>query len=171
MTLLTFDSIDSTNNYVKKNADTLKHFTVVRARYQTAGRGQFDRQWQSNPNENLLVSIFLKQFKSTTTVQKIEEVLLQSCNSFFKHYGLITNHKLPNDLMVQGKKIAGMLIETKQTSGQLDYVILGIGLNINQQSFVSLASATSLAIISKNIHPIDNVFEVFLTALKPLLSL
>jgi biotin-(acetyl-CoA carboxylase) ligase len=73
--------------------------------------------------------------------------------------------------MVQGKKIAGMLIETKQTSGQLDYVILGIGLNINQQSFVSLASATSLAIISKKIHPIDDVFEVFLTASKPLLSL
>jgi BirA family biotin operon repressor/biotin-[acetyl-CoA-carboxylase] ligase len=171
MTLLTFDTIDSTNNYVKEHANQLAHFTVVRARYQTAGRGQFNRQWQSNPNENLLVSFFLKTFKKNTTVQTIEQVLLQSCHHFFKHFGLTTVHKLPNDLMVQGKKIAGMLIETKQTDGKLDHVILGIGLNINQQSFDNLSTATSIALISKKIHPIDDVFEIFLTASKPLLSL
>jgi biotin-(acetyl-CoA carboxylase) ligase len=62
MAILTFDSIDSTNNYLKIHADSLPHFTIVRARFQHAGRGQLMRQWQSNPNENILVSFLLRHF-------------------------------------------------------------------------------------------------------------
>lgn len=162
MAILTFDSIDSTNNYLKLHADDLPHFSIVRARYQHAGRGQFMRQWQSNPNENILVSLLLKTFKPDTTVKKIETNLIEICRSFFKYYGVEVTHKLPNDLLVDQQKISGMLIETKQEGNALKQVILGVGLNINQTSFVDLPGATSLAIITKKSYPIDEVFQVFI---------
>jgi biotin-(acetyl-CoA carboxylase) ligase len=56
MAILTFDTIDSTNNYLKLHADSLPHFTIVRARFQHAGRGQLVRQWQSNPFNSMPMS-------------------------------------------------------------------------------------------------------------------
>jgi biotin-[acetyl-CoA-carboxylase] ligase BirA-like protein len=162
MAILTFDTIDSTNNYLKLHADTLPHFSMVRARYQHAGRGQLMRQWQSNPNENILVSLLLKTFKPGSTVKTIEARLINICRSFFKHYGVDVTHKLPNDLLVGQHKISGMLIETKQEANELKQVILGVGLNINQTSFADLPFATSLAILTKKTYPIDDVFQVFI---------
>ena len=168
MAILTFDSIDSTNNYLKIHADSLPHFTIVRARFQHAGRGQLMRQWQSNPNENILVSFLLKTFSTYKNVKTIESAFIQLCQSFFKHYGVVVEHKLPNDLMVGGKKISGMLIETKQQADTLQHVILGIGLNINQTSFVNLPNATSLAILTKKTYLIDDLFEHFIEVCSPL---
>jgi biotin-[acetyl-CoA-carboxylase] ligase BirA-like protein len=168
MAILTFDTIDSTNNYLKIHADSLPHFSIVRARFQHAGRGQLMRQWQSNPNENILVSFLLKTFHHYPNVKAIESTFITLCQSFFKHYGVMVDHKLPNDLMVSGKKISGMLIETKQQADRLQHVILGIGLNINQTSFVNLPTATSLAILTKKTYPIDKLFEHFVEVCSPL---
>jgi len=168
MAILTFDTIDSTNNYLKLHADSLPHFTIVRARFQHAGRGQLVRQWQSNPNENILVSLLIKSFQQYANIKAIESAFIQLCQSFFTHYGIHVDHKLPNDLMVNGKKIAGMLIETKQQENTLQHVILGVGLNINQTSFVNLPSATSLAILTKKTYPIDALFEHFIEVCSPL---
>jgi biotin-[acetyl-CoA-carboxylase] ligase BirA-like protein len=168
MAILTFDTLDSTNNYLKLHADTLPHFSIVRARFQHAGRGQLMRQWQSNPNENILVSFLLKTFHQHSNIKTIESTFIRLCQSFFKQYGVDVEHKIPNDLMVEGKKISGMLIETKQQAGVLQHVILGVGLNINQTSFVNLPSATSLAIITKKKYPIDKLFEDFVEVCSPL---
>jgi BirA family transcriptional regulator, biotin operon repressor / biotin---[acetyl-CoA-carboxylase] ligase len=168
MAILTFDTIDSTNTYLKLHADTLPHFTIVRARFQEAGRGQLMRQWQSHPNENILVSFLIKDFQRFQTVKVIESAFIQFSQSFFKHYGVMVDHKLPNDLMVDGKKISGMLIETKQQGNMIQHVIVGIGLNINQTSFVHLPSATSLAILTKKTYPIDVLFDHFVEVCSPL---
>jgi biotin-[acetyl-CoA-carboxylase] ligase BirA-like protein len=168
MAILTFDTIDSTNNYLKLHADTLPHFTIVRARFQEAGRGQLMRQWQSHPNENLLVSFLIKDFRRYSTVRAIESAFIQFCQAFFKHYGIVVEHKLPNDLIISGKKISGMLIETKQQESTLQHVIVGIGLNINQTSFDHLPSATSLAILTKKTYPIDILFDHFVEVCSPL---
>jgi biotin-[acetyl-CoA-carboxylase] ligase BirA-like protein len=168
MAILTFDTIDSTNNYLKLHADSLPHFTIVRARFQEAGRGQLMRQWQSHPNENLLVSFLIKDFHQYPTVKSIESAFIQFCQTFFKHYGIVVEHKLPNDLIVGGKKISGMLIETKQQESTLQHVIVGIGLNINQTSFDHLPSATSLAILTKKTYPIDILFDHFVEVCSPL---
>jgi BirA family transcriptional regulator, biotin operon repressor / biotin---[acetyl-CoA-carboxylase] ligase len=168
MAILIFDTIDSTNNYLKLHADTLPHFSIVRARFQEAGRGQLMRQWQSNPNENILVSFLIKDFRQYPTVKAIESAFIQCSQSFFNHYGVIVDHKLPNDLIVEGKKISGMLIETKQQGNVLHYVIVGIGLNINQTTFVHLPSATSLAILTKKTYPIDILFDHFIEVCSPL---
>lgn len=164
MHVITFDSIDSTNNYLKIHHQDLPHFTVVRARYQSAGRGQLSRQWISNPNENLLVSFLFKDIKSPLQVQSIEKIAISLCISFFKAYGIQATHKLPNDILVDGKKIAGMLIETKQMDQAFAYVILGIGININQKIFTGLDSATSLHLLTRSSYDIDEVFRDFLEA-------
>jgi BirA family transcriptional regulator, biotin operon repressor / biotin---[acetyl-CoA-carboxylase] ligase len=168
MAILTFDTIDSTNNYLKLHADTLPHFSIIRARFQEAGRGQLMRQWQSNRNENILVSFLIKDFRQFPTVKAIESAFIQCCQSFFNHYGVVVDHKLPNDLIVEGKKISGMLIETKQQGNVLHYVIVGIGLNINQTSFIHLTSATSLAILTKKTYLIDHLFDHFIEVCSPL---
>ncbi len=164
MNLITFDTIDSTNNYLKTHEKNLPHLTVVRARYQTMGRGQFTRQWISNPNENILVSFLFKTFHSSVTIQQIEKITIEICQDFLASYGIKTTHKLPNDLMVEGKKIAGMLIETKQLESAFAYVVVGIGININQQTFSNLTNATSLTIQTKKIYDIDETFSNFLKA-------
>jgi biotin-[acetyl-CoA-carboxylase] ligase BirA-like protein len=168
MAILTFDTLDSTNNYLKLHADALPHFTIVRASFQDAGRGQLMRQWQSNPNENILVSFLIKSFHQYPNVKGIESAFIRLCQSFFSHYGIHTDHKMPNDLMVDGKKIAGMLLETKQQANTLQYVILGVGLNINQTSFTNLPSATSMAILTNKTYPIDVLFDHFVEVCSPL---
>jgi BirA family biotin operon repressor/biotin-[acetyl-CoA-carboxylase] ligase len=114
------------------------------------------------------VSFLLKTFSTYKNVKTIESAFIQLCQSFFKHYGVVVEHKLPNDLMVGGKKISGMLIETKQQADTLQHVILGIGLNINQTSFVNLPNATSLAILTKKTYLIDDLFEHFIEVCSPL---
>src|SRR5690554_8185763 len=59
--LMEFDIIDSTNEYLKNNYQKLPNFTIVKANYQTKGRGQFGRVWESNYNENLLFSLLIKK--------------------------------------------------------------------------------------------------------------
>ncbi|MEN9819962.1 MAG: hypothetical protein RL379_740 [Bacillota bacterium] len=162
MNVMTLDSIDSTNNFIKTNINSLPHLTVVRARYQTAGRGQLSRQWMSNPNENILVSFLFKNFTSSVTPQTIEKIAITSSQNFLLSYGVKATHKLPNDLLVGGKKIAGMLIETRHIDATLEYVILGIGININQKNFTGLANATSLALITNKVFEIDEIFASFL---------
>ena len=162
MNLITFDTIDSTNNYLKIHEKDLPHLTIVRARYQTFGRGQYTRQWVSNPNENILVSFLFKKFRSSITVQTIEKMAIHLCQQFLANFNIRATHKLPNDLLVDGKKIAGMLIETKQVEDTYKYVIVGIGMNINQLQFSGLPNATSLAILTKKNHDIEEIFSKFL---------
>jgi len=158
MNILTFETLDSTNVYAKHHIDTLPHGTVIRARYQTAGRGQLSRKWESNANENLLFSLLLKPTVEQD-LKHIEWMTIQTVIAFLASFGVEGVHKLPNDILVNGKKIAGMLIESKYSERQLDYVIVGIGLNINQTTFTFLPQATSLSIVTKKHYDIDAIFQ------------
>jgi biotin-(acetyl-CoA carboxylase) ligase len=84
---------------------------------------------------------------------------IQTVIAFLASFGVEGVHKLPNDILVNGKKIAGMLIESKYSDRQLDYVIIGIGLNINQTTFTFLPQATSLSIVTKKQYDIDAIFQ------------
>jgi BirA family biotin operon repressor/biotin-[acetyl-CoA-carboxylase] ligase len=163
MNLLVFETIDSTNTYVKNHADNLPSGTIVRARYQTQGRGQFSRSWESSPNDNLLFTLLLKAPFPEHAIQTLEKIAIESLISFLKTYGVEPLHKLPNDIYVQGKKIAGMLLETKHEGATLTTLILGIGLNVNQQSFTNLPNASSLALLTQKTYDIDSFAQAFFT--------
>src|SRR5690606_10436096 len=140
--LIELKQVNSTNDYLKSKYEELPSFTVVRADYQTAGRGQFDRKWNAARGKNLLFSLLLKDipFDQIITIKEwIKSSIFQTLGSF----GLDVYFKEPNDVYVDDKKICGILIETKSNEKNFDYVIIGIGLNVNQMLFSGF-KATSL---------------------------
>ena len=158
--IIRFDTIPSTNDYLKAHFRELDEFTLVKADYQTAGRGQFRRTWESLPRQNILFSMLLKKNLSEDRVRRCERATLDSLLAFFASYGISARIKLPNDIYVNDEKIAGMLIETKQTAGVYDYLIIGVGLNVRQKEFSSDFSATSMALQLKKDILVEDAFIV-----------
>lgn len=121
--------------------------TLVITAKQTQGRGQRGNQWESEPNQNLTFSVILtpyfvaaaEQFSLTQAASLAVADLLALVQP-----GVVTI-KWPNDVMINGKKVCGILIENSISKNQIAQSIVGIGLNVNQQIF-SVPTATSLAI-------------------------
>jgi BirA family biotin operon repressor/biotin-[acetyl-CoA-carboxylase] ligase len=161
-TLLEFDSLESTSDFLKENHSYFPHMTFIRSNYQTKGRGQFDRIWDSNKSENLLFSILLKDFILNPI--DIKRWVMESLISFVQSFKLIPYFKEPNDIYVEDQKICGILIETKTNGKEYDYVIVGIGLNVNQMHFDKL-NATSIKLLTKTDFHVKDVFTKLLNQL------
>ena len=100
--------VDSTNKYVKSNIDSLDNLSVVSALSQTAGRGQGDHTWQSEPGQNLLFSILLKEPDVAPNCQKvISDAVAESMVKLLEKHGIEAWIKPPNDIWVRDKKICG----------------------------------------------------------------
>ena len=142
-----FAEIDSTNKYLKEQSQ-LKHGTLVIAQQQRQGKGQKNRQWISNPG-GLYMSIKL-EIQSTQNFQPFWLTAMFSlglCKALTQ-LGLSPTIKWPNDVLVNNKKIAGILTETIITQGSLT-AIVGLGCNVNNsldtisKSFPDLSSKIS----------------------------
>lgn len=145
--LIELKTIPSTNDYLKENYKDLSSFTIVRADYQTKGRGQFERLWKSSRGANLLFSLLLKDVALNQLIT-IKEWVKSSIFELLGSYGLDVHFKEPNDVYVGEKKLCGILIETSSSSNIYDYVIIGVGLNVNQLLFSGF-KATSLKLLTK----------------------
>ncbi len=135
--ILFFSSVNSTNDYIKEHLDELEDGTIVTAKRQIAGKGRRGKQWISNEG-NLFFSFLLdKNYESNFSyVMRASTVLVKALGEF----GLDAKIKYPNDIMVRGRKIAGILIETKENK-----VIIGVGVNVQEEQFETLeAKATSI---------------------------
>ena len=140
--LIEFDEIDSTNNYLKNNYKTLPNFTSVKASFQTAGRGQFNRHWESNKGENLLFSLLIKKDLPFLN-HDINPIIVSAIINTLDEFNIDGTFVYPNDIYVGNNKIAGILIETKYENNDLEYMIIGLGVNVNQVSFKT-EQATSI---------------------------
>ena len=148
--IYSFDAIDSTNTYAK----TLSfldspHGSMIIAEEQTAGRGRLQRNWISARGENLLFSIVLRpEFNSSKISLLPFAAALAVCDAIESETMLSPSCKWPNDVLVNGKKVCGMLLESTTFSGGegIDRVIAGIGVNVNQTVFPEelVQKATSL---------------------------
>ena len=123
--IIELESTDSTNDEAKRIAEKHDGLIAVRTNSQTAGRGQYGRQWTSPPGKNLLVtySIPLTMVATPSLLSLNAGVVV---HSIIREYGLPVYCKWPNDLIVSGNKIAGILIER-----DADRCYVGIGLNGN----------------------------------------
>jgi BirA family biotin operon repressor/biotin-[acetyl-CoA-carboxylase] ligase len=129
--LLVFDEVDSTNSTAKELAQAgAEEGTVVIARIQHHGRGRFDRIWQS-PDGGVYLSIILRPRISTEKISLLPFVAALAVVKTIKLYGLHTTIKWPNDTQVNGKKIAGILLESEIKGDAIIYVVVGIGMNLN----------------------------------------
>ena len=144
--IIQIESVDSTNNYIANliNVGKIQHGTVILADEQISGKGQRGSRWLSNPSENLIFSMFLDTATLSVNHQFIltEFVSISVCNAL-KKVGVNSVIKWPNDIFVNKKKIAGILIENQIKGSNLNGTIVGIGLNINQIHFGDL-NATSI---------------------------
>lgn len=149
--ILHYDMLDSTNNlaitFAKEKA---AEGTVIVSEYQTKGRGRFDRAWSSPRGKGLLFSLILypklKAGEAPILTHLAAEVVAESLSSQFN---LSAKLKKPNDILVQGKKICGILTESSTTKQNMDYVVVGIGLNVNSEKKDLIDSATSIRIETK----------------------
>jgi BirA family biotin operon repressor/biotin-[acetyl-CoA-carboxylase] ligase len=124
--------VDSTNEWAKKLAEFgVEEGTVTIAEQQTAGRGRLGREWIA-PKGGLWFSIVLRPCKSVGEATKLVfTASLAVAEVLHQKYRLRTETKWPNDVMVNGSKICGILAETTTSDGKLSYVVLGIGINAN----------------------------------------
>lgn len=132
--LVPLDVVDSTNNVAKQlcAADALDR-TLVWARRQTAGRGRHSRNWVS-PLGNLYISLILRpevDMAQATGLTFVAAVAVGEAVSSMLPPGTPVTCKWPNDVLVRGRKVAGILLECSTTArGGLDWVIVGIGVNV-----------------------------------------
>ena len=146
--IYTFDTIDSTNNCARALAACwAEEGTVIIAEQQTAGKGRLGRVWQANPNENLTFSIILRPSAHPEQVNLLPlYVAVAVAQAIERATSLKVECKWPNDLLINGKKVAGILLEGSVKENQLEFVVVGIGVNVNQVAFLGdlEGKATSL---------------------------
>ena len=157
-----FEELESTNTYAMKNLSVLSDMDIIVASKQTNGRGQFERKWISDKQNNVYLSIVLKP---SCALEKLPLVNFSQYTSvvicrILKEYGVSAGIKYPNDVLVQGEKIAGILCESSICGTVLKGLVIGIGINLNlEQGDVKKVDqpATSLNLLIKK--PVDrNLF-------------
>ena len=168
---LHFDEIDSTNNYLKNSYKLLSNFTFVSTDYQSAGKGRKDRIWFSNPGENLMFSLLIKDENLLKKFSSLSIISAAIVAEQIKSLGIEdVSIKWPNDVFIKDKKVCGILLE-----GQiLEYLVIGVGLNVNQKSFPNglRKPATSLSLELNNDLNVNEVKErLFLQMTKELSNL
>jgi BirA family biotin operon repressor/biotin-[acetyl-CoA-carboxylase] ligase len=126
-------SLDSTSTVAKElAAQGAPEGTLVLAEEQGAGRGRMGRRWVSPGYVNLLFSILLRPNIHKDQVFVTTMILaLATIEAIKSRTGLTTAIKWPNDIYVEGKKLGGILTEFSLGQGDIDYVVLGLGLNVN----------------------------------------
>lgn len=131
-TIVFLHETDSTNNVAKELAAYgANEGTVVVAETQTAGRGRLDREWIS-PTGGLWFSIVLRPKLSVAEAFGLVFAAgLAVAQTLNEKYGLFVQTKWPNDVLVRGKKVCGMLVETNSTERKLNFAVLGVGVNVN----------------------------------------
>ena len=141
--------------------------TVVITDHQIAGRGQRGNTWEAQPGKNLTFSLILKpDFLAAKDQFQLNEAIsvgiARYIASFVAHKVAI---KWPNDILVRDRKVCGILIENHLNSESIGCSIVGIGLNINQQSF-AVPNAESIGMITGKEYQLRSEFEVLLYELE-----
>ena len=128
----------STNDYIKRNVHILPSGTVIIAFKQTAGRGQKGNSWEAEPGKNATLSLLVKRPKISVKDQfAISEAVSLAIVDELENYASGFKIKWPNDIYYGDHKIGGILIEHSLADDGIDYTIVGVGVNINQQVFIS----------------------------------
>jgi BirA family transcriptional regulator, biotin operon repressor / biotin---[acetyl-CoA-carboxylase] ligase len=170
-----FSRIDSTNSHARELAERgAVEGEIVVAEAQTRGRGRLSRRWESPPFANLYLSVILRPHLPPRQAPQITLAaavsLAETVSSFLPNPPTI---KWPNDILFDGRKLAGILTEAACDTARIAYVILGIGLNVNyrrdampeelRERATSLAEATGEnvsreSVFARLIHDMDRCY-------------
>lgn len=131
------EKIDSTQNEIWRQIEKLApNGTLVIADIQTNGIGTHGRVWHTDEENNIAFSFFVKLNCSVNRLEGITTQIAKIIIDIFKvKYGVDLNIKEPNDIVINGKKIGGILTQTKISSQIAKYIVIGIGINTNKEKF------------------------------------
>lgn len=170
--LVKLSSVASTNNYLKdlvSNSGPLAEGTVIMADHQFAGKGQLQHVWESEAGKNLTISILLKpNFLGIDQQFELNKVVaLALLDVLTPLFGAKVSIKWPNDILVAGKKIAGILIENTLQGSRWKHAVVGIGLNVNQTQFSpNLTRATSIKNVLQTEYNLNSLLADLCVALE-----
>lgn len=127
-----FDSIDSTNTKAKALGDAgEKNGTIVVAEEQTNGRGRLGRAWVSPKYKGIWMSIILRPDLNPLEATKITQIAAAAVVTSTEELGIKTLVKWPNDIVINHKKVCGILTEMNAELTKINYIVVGIGINVN----------------------------------------
>jgi len=175
--LLYFDVVGSTNIEAKKQAENgAPEGLLVVADKQEAGRGRRGRSWESPAGANIFMTLLLRPSFSPGKASMITLVMAVSvAQAVSEAAGLTAKIKWPNDVVVNKKKVVGILTELTMETDYIQYLVCGVGINVNQMSFPETIAqtATSLyleggrqvnraGLIEKVMERFEENYEIFL---------
>ena len=137
--IIFLDEVDSTNTYLKQQAENgARHGTVCIANAQTGGRGRRGRSFESQKGQGLFFSILLRPDagilpENLSAITAFAAVAV--CDAITKTVDITPEIKWVNDILVDDQKLVGILSELSLSaeSGQVDYIVIGVGINVHQQ--------------------------------------
>jgi len=153
-----YETVDSTNSLAASFAsDPENNGLVVTASAQSAGRGQYDRIWQAPPESSILMSVLLFPSAGIRRPSVLTAwAAVSVCETLRQTAGLEARIKWPNDILVVGKKVCGILCE-----GGARHIVAGIGLNVNQSAEdferMELPDAASLSLCAGRVFDVGEV--------------
>lgn len=170
-----FETIGSTNTWAKEHADAWQSdaLTVITASTQTAGRGRFKRTWVSPPDVNIYVTFCFFLDLQRLDIGHVPQLLALCTAEVLEKEGFHPRLKWPNDILLSGKKVAGILSETV-IQGSQRCVVCGIGVNVNMPLDICQQidrPATSLCVEGQKPYSVEKILEALIQHFAASLSL
>jgi len=168
--VICLDSVSSTNDELWRLAERgAPEGTVVLAEHQTRGRGRFGRRWVCPPGRGILMSVLLRPAAGAARTDRAKASVpapvltvmgaVAAVDALNEHLGLPVLIKWPNDIVARGRKVGGLLLESRRTPGGAEAVVLGLGLNANLQPEdlpeAVRSTATSLSLLAG--RPVERI--------------
>lgn len=145
-----YETIDSTNLKAKALAEAgAQSGTLVVADQQTAGRGRRGRTWISPKNTNIYFTILLRPEISTDCASMLTLVIAHALADTFRNFlglGDMVSIKWPNDIIVSGRKVCGILTEMSLEQSDIQHVVIGVGINVRKQEFAPEIADRAIAL-------------------------
>lgn len=166
-TIIYVDETTSTNTLLASSAKQFDHGTVLAAHRQSHGRGQRGNSWEAEPNKNLTFSLLLKPSTIVASSQFELSQIVSIAITRVLRSRLETDEvriKWPNDIYYRDKKLVGILIENTLSGANIDQSIVGVGINVNQERFLSDApNPVSMLNIAGKTFDLDSLLEDIVT--------
>ncbi len=160
--IIYLETVGSTNTYLKEIGNIEKDGTVVISEEQTKGRGRLGRSFKSNSGEGIYMSILLKPNISLEKASFITLIVGASIIKTFNKLGVKSLIKWPNDIILNNKKLGGVLTELSCEKDSINYIVTGIGINVKTLAFDDEIKdkATSIYKEGYDISRIDIIREI-----------
>src|SRR5213082_2092649 len=157
--IIVLEQTGSTNDAILQSATpTPKEGLVLFAEHQTAGRGQRGNRWESAAGKGLWLSILLRPKIDITNSPRLTVWAAEAVSEAIRHeFSLETTIKLPNDIQIDGRKVAGVLVEMRAQEKAPHLAIAGIGINVNQslQDFPRELQSRAISLAMALQQPVD----------------